>query len=186
MKIITRKIFLGANTPDGYVGFYDQIVDNYDIKKMYILKGGNGTGKSTFIKNFTSAIIKHHKEQNKSLTVDFIMCSADPSSYDGAILHEPGISIIDGTHPHIVDPKYPTIIEEIIDLSKFLNPQKLSITKDQLQRFQKRRHKYIKLATQHFNTARQIHFDVEAKFSNAMDFDALTYTLSSIIKNHTQ
>ena len=47
-----RNIFLGANTRYGFKSLYETLLTDYDNYNLtvYILKGGPGTGKSTFVK----------------------------------------------------------------------------------------------------------------------------------------
>jgi len=171
----TRKIFLGSNTPDGFVGWFDQIVDNYNLKRLYILKGGSGVGKSTFIKKFANAL---------GGDTTFIMCSADPTSFDGAILHDHGVAIIDGTFPHITDPKYPGMVEEIIDLAQFLERSKIKISRSRLQNIMARRRNHFQRAFAELEKARFLHHQVEGIFSSAMYFDGVEKLLNETIKKH--
>ncbi|MBO7151913.1 MAG: hypothetical protein J6V77_03650 [Clostridia bacterium] len=43
-----ERYFLGSNTHSGFAGFYDEVTDN--INRVYLLKGGAGTGKSSLMK----------------------------------------------------------------------------------------------------------------------------------------
>ena len=44
------QFFLGANAPTGFYSLYDQLIDPAEAEDIYILKGGPGCGKSTFLK----------------------------------------------------------------------------------------------------------------------------------------
>ncbi|MCL2587319.1 MAG: hypothetical protein FWE31_03730 [Firmicutes bacterium] len=171
-----RRIFLGSNTPDGFVGWFDQIVDNYDLKKLYILKGGSGVGKSTFIRKFVESL--------EPSNVEWIMCSADPASYDGAIMPELGLGIIDGTFPHITDPKYPRMVDEIIDLSQFIDPAKITATRGEIQTIMAQRKDCFLRAYTELSNARELHKQVEAVFSNAMDFNGVDELLKKLVNSY--
>lgn len=147
------------------------MVDNYALKKLYILKGGSGVGKSTFIKKFSDAF--------QPTTTEFIMCSADPESYDGVILHDLGVAMIDGTFPHIVDPKFPGLVDEIIDLSQFLDPTKIKATRDELSSLMSQKTIHFKSAYAELHSAREVHKQIEAIMSSAMDFSALDKIITS-------
>ena len=41
-----KKYFAAANTVDGFVSYYDEIF--VKCSRVYIIKGGSGTGKSYF------------------------------------------------------------------------------------------------------------------------------------------
>ena len=80
--------------------------------RIYVLKGGPGTGKSSFMKKISTAL------KEKKCQVDEIYCSSDPHSLDGVIAknNEKKIAIIDGTAPHERDAIIPGAIDEIINL----------------------------------------------------------------------
>lgn len=181
-KVVERKIFMGANTAEGFVGWFDQIVDNYDLKKIYIIKGGNGVGKSTFIKNFTQRV---GESGARPLTIDYLMCSADPNSFDGAIIHELGVAILDGTKPHIVDPKYPGVVEEIIDFARFIDSSKVSATKEQLRELMAERKQCFERAYVELRKARELHKKVESFMTPAVDFSGVDGLLDMLVKKHT-
>jgi hypothetical protein len=126
-----RKMFCGANSPKGFYGFYDRLIDMYGLKRMYILKGGSGIGKSTFIKKFGEKVING---SDSSDVVDWLYCSGDPKSLDGLIIRSRGIGIIDGTSPHMVDPIYSGIIDEIVNLGEFIKRGKVKGDKDALKK----------------------------------------------------
>lgn len=106
------KIYFGA--ANGYKGFrsnFSAIFSPDTIEKLYIIKGGPGTGKSTLMRR----IAECYRERFDTTA---ILCSSDPESYDGVIVRkgEKAIAIVDGTSPHIVEPMYPGAVEEIVNL----------------------------------------------------------------------
>src|SRR5690554_299380 len=105
----TRDFFLGGNTGNGFFSFYGEVVTE-ESKHLYILKGGPGTGKSTFIKEAGEEI------RRLGLPVELIHCSSDNNSLDGMVCPSLGIAMIDGTAPHTVDPKYPGAVDEILNV----------------------------------------------------------------------
>ncbi len=44
------RFFLGANTPSGFVSRFDQLADAGDGWRLFVIKGGPGTGKSSLIR----------------------------------------------------------------------------------------------------------------------------------------
>ena len=171
-----KKLFAGANTPDGFVGFYDRLVDMYDLKKLYILKGGSGIGKSTFIKNFA----KIFKDEDK----DYLICSGDPNSLDGVIIPGKKIGIIDGTEPHLVDPIYPGIVDEIINLGDCIIWDKVKATRDQFKQLASQKKQHYALAFEQLKKARDVHHKIEALYNGAVDYDAINLKLNKIIMQH--
>lgn len=171
-----KHLFLGANTTEGFVGFQDKLVDMYNLKKFYILKGGSGIGKSTFIRRFADAFPNHRK--------DYFVCAGDPKSLDGVILPELGIGIIDGTYPHPVDPQYPGFIDEIINLGEYIIADKLTADIDTLKELQHKKIDLYKKAYAHLSNAREVHYQIEALYKGAVDFDGINSKLSQIIMKH--
>lgn len=44
------RYFLGANSPNGFYSLYDQLIDLESAQAVYLLKGGPGCGKSSFMR----------------------------------------------------------------------------------------------------------------------------------------
>ena len=107
------EYFPGANTPKGFYSYYDYILKSREAKRIIVLKGGPGTGKSTFMKR----IAKHL--ESLGYETELLHCSSDPNSLDGVCARDIGFLILDGTSPHIVDPKCPGAVDEIINLGDF-------------------------------------------------------------------
>ncbi|MGM0410630.1 MAG: hypothetical protein ACQEQF_07665 [Bacillota bacterium] len=124
MKNIIENYFPGANTPQGFFSYY-KYLDIY-AKKTYIIKGGPGCGKSTFMKKIAKKALDYN------FSIEYHHCSSDNNSLDGIVIKEIKVAIIDGTPPHIVDPKYPGVVEEIIDFSKFWNNKMLLSNKTKI------------------------------------------------------
>lgn len=111
--------FLGANTPKGFVSFFDELYNPYTTTNAYIIKGGPGTGKSTFMKKIGTAL------HLKGISTEWIYCASDPNSLDGIIAPELGFSIADGTSPHVLEPRFPGCGENILNLGQFWNEREL-------------------------------------------------------------
>ncbi len=105
-----RSYFLGGNTPKGFFSYYDSLIDKTEAKRVFVIKGGPGTGKSSMMKSVASWA------RENGMTVDDIHCSSDPDSLDGILIHEIKAAMVDGTSPHIVDPVYPGCCDEIINM----------------------------------------------------------------------
>ncbi|HZK43273.1 MAG TPA: hypothetical protein VFC73_03200 [Syntrophomonadaceae bacterium] len=109
-----RDLFLGGNTCYGFYSFYDFIVSENVLKK-YIFKGGPGVGKSFLMKKIATEFAA------RGYDVEYYWCSSDNNSLDGIVLGNKQICLIDGTTPHIVEPKFPGAVDEIINLGQFWN-----------------------------------------------------------------
>lgn len=106
--------FPGANTPQGFYSLYDQIA-RVDANKIFVIKGGPGVGKSTFMKAIARDLV------DRSIDVEFHHCSADNNSIDAIYIPAGDVALLDGTSPHVVDPKNPGAVDEIIHLGDHWN-----------------------------------------------------------------
>lgn len=89
-----KKVFPGGNTSQGFYSFYDYMLGP-DAQKLFILKGGPGVGKSTFIKEVAETMLA------KGYDLEFHYCSSDNDSLDGVVIPKLQIGVIDGTAPHL-------------------------------------------------------------------------------------
>lgn len=113
----THCFFAASNSFDGFVSYFGEIFSPPEYESMYILKGGPGTGKSSFMKDILNSL------QPYGVKIEAILCSSDPKSLDGLIIEKESqkIAIIDGTAPHATDPTHPGAIEKIVNLGEFWN-----------------------------------------------------------------
>lgn len=116
---IVREYFPGANTPQGFYSYYDFILRAREAERRIILKGGPGTGKSTFMKNVARSLLM------RGYDIELLHCSSDPNSLDGVCAREIGFLIADGTSPHVVEPKSPGAVDEIINLGECWDNEKI-------------------------------------------------------------
>lgn len=112
---ITRHYFPGGNTPLGFVSFYGNILNKDSVGKLAVIKGGPGTGKSTLMKK----IGEYFKNENEY--VHYLHCSSDATSLDGIYLPKYNSAVVDGTAPHVVDPRYPGAYDKIFNLGELID-----------------------------------------------------------------
>lgn len=120
-----RDMFPGGNTCYGFYSFYDYIVPGYPEKKI-VLKGGPGVGKSTFMKNLAKDFSK------KGFDIEYHWCSSDNNSLDAIVIGNQQICLVDGTAPHIVDPRYPGAVDFIINLGEFWDDHMVRANRDKI------------------------------------------------------
>lgn len=107
------EYFLGANSASGFYSLYDHLIDRETAQGLYILKGGAGCGKSSFMRR----VARH--AQAAGYQAEYILCSGDPDSLDAVVLPELKTALVDGTAPHIIEPKYPGVVERYVNLGKY-------------------------------------------------------------------
>ena len=83
--------FAASNGYSGFVSYFDRIFPPEEFEKIFILKGGPGTGKSRFIKDIITKI------KSDDVKCEAALCSADPDSFDGVIVEKENkkIAILD-------------------------------------------------------------------------------------------
>ena len=113
MNNFNVKYFLAANSCEGFVSSFTDSFSAKDGWRAFIIKGGPGTGKSSFMK-FLAA-----KANEKKIRTELCFCSSDPNSLDAVIFPEKKVIVLDGTAPHTLDPLYPGVCEKILNFGDF-------------------------------------------------------------------
>ena len=107
-----HEYFAASNSSEGFKSYYPEVFGRAD--RLYVIKGGPGTGKSGLIKKCAESA------RVKGREVEYYFCSSDPRSLDGALIcAEESVGIIDGTAPHVWEPTCPGAREEIVNLGQF-------------------------------------------------------------------
>src|SRR5690554_6073786 len=101
-----KRMFLGSNSSLGFFSRFDEIFSK-DLDRYFIIKGGPGTGKSVFMKKIGQAA------QKLSLDIEYYHCSSDNNSLDGMFISSINLAFVDGTAPHIIEPQYPGLIDDV-------------------------------------------------------------------------
>lgn len=110
-----EKYFAASNSSNGFCSYYDGVFNIKRLSRVYVIKGGSGTGKSFFMKEVANCA------EQKGYSVRYIYCSSDASSLDGIIINELNVAVLDGTAPHIYEPKIIGAAEMIVNFGDFLN-----------------------------------------------------------------
>ena len=111
--------FAAANSGKGFYSFYPSVFEGEKIGKRYIIKGGPGTGKSSFLRGVAE------DAERRGMRVEEYRCSSDPTSIDGIVL-DGRIALLDGTAPHLADAEIPGARDEIVNLGEFWNAERLA------------------------------------------------------------
>lgn len=145
-KGATRKMFPGGNTAKGFHSFFYYIT-GHNYTRRYIIKGGPGAGKSTFMSGIGEYMLELGFDVNE------YPCPTDPDSLDAISIPELGIALMDGTAPHVVEPKNPGITDDIIWLGQFWDSQKLGDSKGEIMALNKKAERLFKTAFSHLKEA---------------------------------
>ena len=106
------KCFLASNSASGFISHFGGCYSAEEGWSVYIIKGGPGTGKSSFMKQ----VLKKVREKEPAVEV---YCASDPRSLDGLIIPESKKVFMDGTAPHVVEPRLPGVCENLLDFGRF-------------------------------------------------------------------
>ena len=109
------RFFLGANAGSGFYNGFAAVYDPLQGEHLFILKGGPGTGKSTFMKRTAAAVLQQGEP------CELCYCSSDPRSLDGVRFPTLGAAIVDGTAPHVTEAKYLGVSERIVNVGDCLD-----------------------------------------------------------------
>lgn len=159
----SRKLFPGANTANGSFNFFDNIITK-NINRIFCLKGGPGVGKSSLMKKIANEFLE------KGYDIELHYCPSDPSSLDAVLIKELGVVLLDGTAPHIVDPKDPGAIDEIVNLGDYWNLENLEKNKVEIVECGKDISSSFRRAYKYLKSAEPIYYDIEEKYKDCMDF----------------
>lgn len=126
--LVSDTFFAARNSHSGFQSLFDEIFNPRDYTRLFILKGGPGTGKSTFMRGLVSFA------NENGIDATAVLCSSDPSSLDGVIMKKSGkqVAVIDGTAPHCKDPNFPGAIDEIINLGEGFDTGALEAKRDDI------------------------------------------------------
>lgn len=117
------SFFLGANSESGFYSLYDHFC-TAPSDTLHIIKSGPGTGKSTFMRRIGKAA------EERGLDVEYILCSGDPDSLDGLYIPTLHTGWVDGTAPHVIEPRLFGASADYINLGHFCNTLLLGECRD--------------------------------------------------------
>ena len=159
----TETYFASANSFKGFKSNFAVAFDPELFDRIYILKGGPGTGKSSLMKR-----VGKEFESEKCRVTSFL-CSSDPASLDGVIVSKNGkkVALIDGTAPHMADPQLPGACEKIINLADALNGSALLGKKTEISSLLRKKKESYAKAYRYLGLAGNIHDAISDIINNS-------------------
>lgn len=127
--------FASSNSYEGFISYFESVFSPTKFRRRFIIKGGPGTGKSTFLKKICAFA------QKENLTYETIACSSDSKSIDGVILKEgkTSVCVLDGTAPHTMEASYPGVIDELLDFGKLWDESMLISRRKEIVEYNKQK-----------------------------------------------
>lgn len=176
---IKRAYFAAANTADGFVSFYRDCFGGEDISRMYMIKGGPGTGKSRFLGDVASAAVR------RGWQAEYYYCSSDPTSLDGVILSHPEkgrIALADSTQPHVLEPTLPGVRDVIVNLGDFWDCESLARRAGLIRTLNGYRQKSFDRAYGYLHTAGTLHRIRDGLVAPCLSLDRVSRTAEKLAR----
>lgn len=123
-----NALFAASNSGKGFCSYYKEIFGESTIFRRYLIKGGPGTGKSSFMR----AVAKRASEEG--YLVEYYRCSSDYTSLD-AIVIDSRIALIDATAPHSLEPELVGARDDIVDLGRFWDSDMLFLRRKDIEEY---------------------------------------------------
>lgn len=162
-----KHYFPGSNTSEGFYSLFQYILPIKEAKKIFYIKGGPGTGKSSCMKKIGQLF------KDKGYNIEYFHCSSDNESLDALVIKELKVELLDGTAPHINDPKCPGAVGEILDFGTSLNKEGLSIEKNNILNTNKDISNTFKRSYRYLESARSIIKDWTECNKNSLNMNKL-------------
>lgn len=177
---IERHYFPGNNTPQGFFSYYGHILGQREARRIFCIKGGPGTGKSTFMRKIGEEFLRMGED------VDFLHCSADENSLDGVILHNRKAALIDGTSPHMTDPVSPGAVDKIINLGEYWNEDGIAANKAEIIDFSEESAGWYRICYNYLKAAKHVYKSLEEIYNGAVESSEIYRIVADIIAREFQ
>ncbi len=121
LKKQENAYFAAANGYTGFRSYYGSTYPSKEHTRIFVIKGGPGTGKSRLLRECAIAA------EEIGAAVTYYYCSSDPTSLDGVTLVKGAcrIAVLDGTSPHQRCADIPGAVDELLNLGDFWDPAPL-------------------------------------------------------------
>ncbi len=153
---VIRRLFAGTNSGRGFFSFFEEIMGP-KTKRVYLLKGGPGTGKSRFMSDIAEALHDQGYDQER------IFCSSDPFSLDAVVFPGPGAVLVDATAPHALEAEWPGCRDELICLGNFWSSDVLIERREEIVAAGLKKRGHFAQAFRYFGAANLIEENIAAR-----------------------
>ena len=174
--MLKRSYFAAANGYYGFKSYFDNIFKSEKHKRVYVLKGGPGTGKSTLMKRITDTV------ELSGINYDNVHCSSDPSSLDGVIIYTANgnYTIVDGTAPHERDAILPGAIDTIINLGDNFDIPLLESRREEIINLNKKKKDAYNTAYSYLHIAGDIKNKINELITRNFNYEKALHIISTI------
>lgn len=165
--------YIAGNTAEGYYRLTESILKELD--KCYVLTGGPGIGKSTFIKSVA--------EDLKGTThfLEYLHSPSEPGSLDGLIIRDKRIALVDELLiQHLKREEMGDT--HFIHLSEGVDPDSLTQYKDDIVLLRKQLDRLYDLSYKTFNDSLRAHDELEDIYISSMNFNEADKLTNELIQ----
>lgn len=171
---VEEKYFAAVNSREGFIGYFGEIFR--DLSRLYIIKGGPGTGKSRLMREVAL------EAEKRGYRVEYYYCSADDTSLDGIMIRGMEVGILDGTFPHTRDPEMAGALEEILYMGAFWNSEKLCDKLHEIRRLNERKKQFYASVYDLLAAAGHVEFAVRAIGNQALNSEKMTAAAERLLR----
>ncbi len=164
---MNQTYFLGANSGKGFISLYAGFPPE-EGAFLHILKGGPGCGKSGFMRKLGRAA------EARGLGVHYVLCSGDPDSLDGVYIPALHQAWVDGTAPHVVEPRHFGVDSDYVNLGSFVRLPMAEKDREEARRLTAEYRALYDDACEKLREAKALHDALESVYKPYVDFGALT------------
>ena len=149
----------------------------HNLDRIYILKGGPGTGKSGIIRAIGDELVRSGHD------IWYVHCASDNDSLDGVVIPALSVGIVDGTAPHVIEPRCPGAVEQYVNLGDAWDASRLASRKNEIAGLNARIKDAYERAYAGFAEALRIHDEWEKIYIENMDFQAANDVTREVIES---
>ena len=175
------RYFAACNSETGFHSFYPQVFSE-DLSRVYIIKGGPGTGKSSLMRRVAD------RAEEKGFRVEEIYCSSDPASLDGVIAYDisgrGSLAVLDGTSPHVREMELAGARDEILYIGDFWSSEALVAQRDAIARESRSRKEAYRRLYRYLQAAGLCARNMESTISDAIDSRKIKEYVTSILTQY--
>ncbi len=177
-KTAEQAYFAASNSRYGFHSYYEQTFRGR-VDRLFCIKGGPGTGKSTFMRSIA------REGERRGYRAEYYYCSSDADSLDAVLLFgkTQSVGLIDATAPHAFEPTLPGVREEIIDLGQFWNSNRLAEHGEHIAALNQAKSAGYRAAYRHLAGAGELSDVICALIAPCLDMDKVNRTCARLLRD---
>lgn len=171
------RTFLGANSSEGFASLYSTFPEE---NRTLVIKGGPGSGKSSIMKKIAAEALKN------GYFTESCYCSSDAESLDAIRIPDKKLCVIDGTAPHLMEPKFAGAKDEILYTGQFWDEKKLQTAYPEIKELTEKISGCFSRAYRYLSAAGKATEDIRFALRPITEKGKLKKFATDFIKRHTK